>query len=129
MPPVSRRFLLAGAALAATSLLVPIVVRAARDDERPGDLQPEAFHHGAPIGHDQPTAIADADAIKKCDVGVLHNPSLNTVLTITAHDSWRMKIDCALRIHPFRNGRWPLAVPRRFAKLSAKVVTGIPAFR
>jgi isoquinoline 1-oxidoreductase subunit beta len=35
MPPVSRRFLLAGAALAATSLLVPIVVRAARDDDGP----------------------------------------------------------------------------------------------
>jgi isoquinoline 1-oxidoreductase beta subunit len=35
MPPVSRRFLLAGAALAAASLLVPIVVRAARDDEHP----------------------------------------------------------------------------------------------
>src|SRR5262245_58200662 len=32
MLPVSRRFLLAGAALAATSLLVPIVVRAARDE-------------------------------------------------------------------------------------------------
>jgi len=41
MPPVSRRFLLAGAALAATSLLVPIVVRAARDDERPGTADVE----------------------------------------------------------------------------------------
>jgi isoquinoline 1-oxidoreductase subunit beta len=41
MLPVSRRFLLAGAALAATSLLVPIVVRAARDDERadPADVE------------------------------------------------------------------------------------------
>src|SRR5262245_9524200 len=40
MLPVSRRFLLAGAALAATSLLVPIVVRAARDERTdPADVE------------------------------------------------------------------------------------------
>ena len=41
MPPVSRRFLLRGAALTTASLLVPILVRASHAAERKGELNVE----------------------------------------------------------------------------------------